>query len=87
MKPDKMRQPLDPSDLEGLLLSCHRNGRLPKFPVKELQYFSDAERFRWWFRYGQQSNSVAVMLHTWKLDKLRNWMDDQMRANPEQVHL
>lgn len=81
---------IDPGDLEGLLLSCHRNGRLPKFPTQEVKYFTDAERFRWWFRYGCDSAGLlgARPLESGRtLQKIRDWMDAEMRKHPEQVHL
>ncbi len=79
----------DPGDLEGLFLSCHRNKRPARFPVKEIKYFSDAERFRWWFNHGQRNEELYVQMaaHSlgWPIAKLRDWLDTEMRKHPEQT--
>lgn len=80
---------LDP--LEVLWASIHRNGRLPKFPVRAQLIYFDADRFRWWFRYGcrplpLEDSSGYVPFDTMTLQQIRDWMDAQMREHPEQIH-
>lgn len=78
---------IDP--LQSLWESCHRNQRLPRFHKKELRYFSDAERFRWWFRYGYKTELTAKLLAVpgTKFQQIRDLIDAEMGKHPEQVHL
>lgn len=80
-----MKPSSDPSNLEALLNSCRRNGRPARFPKPEPRYFSDAERFRWWFRYGGGARGLTES-KSLPLSKIRDILDAEMRNHPEQVH-
>lgn len=69
--------------LDELFASCHRNGRMPRFPKKPESFFFDAERFRWWVLHGARVHSGqldAMLSRGCGVPRIRRWMDGLMKA-------